>query len=61
MSERDEQAGREPRTRSEPGRASPEAIAQVARIRRRRRGARRQREGAGLETHPTPRFDRPAR
>ncbi len=61
MSGRDEQARREPRTGGEPGRATPEAIAQVARILRRRWGARRQREGVGLETRPAPRSDRPAR
>ncbi len=56
---REQDAERESRTAREPGRATPEAIARVARILRRRRNARRERERAELASRPVSGLNRP--
>ncbi len=55
------EGARESRTESEAGRATPEAIAQVARILRRRWSTRRESERAELAARPIPRVSRPPR
>ncbi len=59
MDERNEGGEPKPTTAAETGRATPAAIAQVARILRRRRSARRERERAELPARPTARVSRP--